>query len=89
MRKGEREKFSQRTKAGFERARASGKVLGRPKLSDGDRDRLRIALDSGDSWHAVSKATKMPYSTVKKAARVLGYEPRRPNAMTKLAAPEG
>ena len=32
----EREKISQRTKAGLERARAKGKLLGRPKFSDGD-----------------------------------------------------
>src|SRR6266853_1161235 len=73
----EREKISQRTKAGLERARAKGKVLGRPKFSDGDRDTLREALNTGDSWHAVSIATKIPYSTVKKHARALGYEPRR------------
>ena len=73
----EREKISQRTKAGLERARANGIVLGRPKFSDGDRQRLRVALDKGGSWHAVSVATKIPYSTVKKHARLLGYEPRR------------
>src|SRR5690349_20908818 len=73
----EREKISQRTKAGLERARAMGKVLGRPKFSDSDREKLRNALDSGESWHAVSKATRFPYSTVKKQARALGYEPRR------------
>jgi DNA invertase Pin-like site-specific DNA recombinase len=54
----EREKISQRTKAGLERARAMGKRFGRPKFSDGDRQRLRAALDTGDSWHAVSRATK-------------------------------
>ena len=73
----EREKISQRTKAGLERARAKGKVLGRPKFSDGDRETLRKALDTGESWHAVSTATKIPYSTVKKHARALGCEPRR------------
>jgi DNA invertase Pin-like site-specific DNA recombinase len=73
----EREKISQRTKAGLERARAKGKVLGRPKFNDGDRAKLRTALDTGDSWHAGSIATKIPYSTVKKHARKLGYEPRR------------
>jgi DNA invertase Pin-like site-specific DNA recombinase len=73
----EREKISQRTKAGLERARAKGKVLGRPKLSDGDRAKLRTALDTGDSWSAVSRRTRIPYSTVKKHARALGYEPRR------------
>ena len=71
----EREKISQRTKVGLERARAKGKILGRPKFSDGDK--LVLALETGDSWHRVSKVTKIPYSTVQKHARALGYEPRR------------
>jgi len=73
----EREKISQRTKAGLERARAMGKHIGRPKFSDGDIERLLSALDTGDSWHAVSRKTRIPYSTVKKHARLLGYEPKR------------
>jgi DNA invertase Pin-like site-specific DNA recombinase len=73
----EREKISQRTKAGLERARAKGKVLGRPKFSDGDRNKLVAALETGDSWRAVSRKTRIPYSTVKKHARALGYEPNR------------
>jgi DNA invertase Pin-like site-specific DNA recombinase len=76
----EREKIGQRTKAGLERARAMGKALGRPKFSDGDRQKLRRALDTGESWHAVSMATKIPYSTVKKYARAMGYAPRRADA---------
>ena len=72
----EREKISQRTKAGLERARAMGKRLGRAKFSDDDRQRLRAALDTGGSWHRVSLATKIPYSTVKKHARLMGYAPR-------------
>src|SRR5271166_3888320 len=82
----EREKISQRTKAGLERARARGRVLGRPKLSDGDRNKLVAALETGDSWHAVSRKTRIPYSTVKKHARALGYHPRRTNAATNTAA---
>jgi hypothetical protein len=54
-----------------------GKVLGRPKFSDGGREKLRAALDGGKSWHAVSIETRIPYSTVTKHARALGYEPRR------------
>jgi DNA invertase Pin-like site-specific DNA recombinase len=73
----EREKISQRTKAGLERARAKGKIPGRPKFSDGRRDKLVLALETGDSWHRVSKVTKIAYSTVKKHAGALGYEPRR------------
>jgi DNA invertase Pin-like site-specific DNA recombinase len=72
----ERKKISQRTKAGLERARAMGRRLGRPSLSDGARGRLIAALDTGASWHAVSVATKIPYSTVKKYARSLGYRSR-------------
>ena len=73
----EREKISQRTKAGLERARAMGKRLGRAKFSDDERQRPRAALDTGRSWHAVSLATKIPYSTVKKHARAMGYAPPR------------
>src|ERR1700738_5360576 len=72
----EREKISQRTKAGLERAGAQGKVLGRPAFSTREREKLRVALDRGNSWHAVSIETGIPYSTVKKHARALGYEPR-------------
>jgi DNA invertase Pin-like site-specific DNA recombinase len=71
----EREKISARTKAGLERARAKGKRLGRPGFSDGDKEKLRKALDTGASWHAVSRKLRMSYSTVKKHARALGYEP--------------
>jgi DNA invertase Pin-like site-specific DNA recombinase len=76
----EREKISQRTKSGLERARARGKLLGRPKFSDGDRDKLTAALETGDSWNVVSRKTRIPYSTVKKHARALGFEPRRAKA---------
>ena len=76
----EREKISQRTKAGLERARAMGKRLGRTPFSDGDRQKLRTALNTGGSWHAVSVMTKIPYSTVKKHAQLMGYVSRRPEA---------
>jgi DNA invertase Pin-like site-specific DNA recombinase len=82
----EREKISQRTKAGLERARARGKVLGRPRFSDGDRSKLVAALQTGDSWHAVSTKTRIPYSTVKKHARKLGYEPKR--VVASIVAPK-
>src|SRR5262249_19844417 len=73
----EREKISERTKPGLERARARGKILGRPRFSDGDRERLRQALDTGESWHTVSKKTRIPYATVKKHARAMGYRSRQ------------
>jgi len=52
-----------------------------PKFSNGDRDRLIAAFKTGDSWHAVSRKTRIPYSTVKKHARALGYEPKRVQAI--------
>src|SRR6201981_569627 len=71
----EREKISQRTKAGLERARAKGKVLGRPNFSDGAREKLPRPLDYGESWHPVGNKTRIPYATVKKHARAMGYRP--------------
>ncbi len=73
----EREKISQRTKAGLERARAMGKQLGRPGLTPATLMALRAALDTGKSWHAASGVTGIPYTTVKKHARALGYQPQR------------
>src|SRR5215472_10195588 len=84
----EREKISQRTKAGLERARANGKRLGRPGFSNGDKEKLRRALDAGDSWHAVSRKLRMPYSTVKKHARALGYTPPRRARTTATQLPQ-
>ena len=73
--KAERRKISERTKAGLQRARANGKRLGRVPFSTRDREELRMALDAGKTWHAASLATGIPYSTVKKHARALGYSP--------------
>jgi len=71
----ERQKISERTKAGLQRARAKGKRLGRTPFSALDREKLRMVLDAGETWHAASRATGIPYSTVKKHARALGYSP--------------
>ena len=84
----EREKISARTKAGLERARANGKRLGRPGFSNGDKEKLRRALDAGDSWHAVSTKLRMPYGTVKKHARALGYEPPQRARTTATQLPQ-
>jgi DNA invertase Pin-like site-specific DNA recombinase len=73
--KAERQKISERTKAGLQRAKANGKRLGRTPFSALDRDKLRMALDAGETWHNASRTTGIPYSTVKKHARALGYRP--------------
>ena len=71
----ERQKISERTKAGLERAKARGKRLGRAPFSSANRTKLRMALDAGMSWHAASAETDVAYSTVRKHARLMGYEP--------------
>lgn len=80
----EREKISQRTKAVLERARANSKRIGRPAFSATDRERLGIALETGKPWHAVSQETGIPYTTVKKHARLMGYQPNRHTASARL-----
>jgi DNA invertase Pin-like site-specific DNA recombinase len=72
----ERQKISERTKAGLERARAKGKRLGRVPFGAVNREKLRKTLDAGMSWHATSVATHLPYSTVRKHAKLMGYKPR-------------
>jgi hypothetical protein len=57
-----------------------GTLLGRPKFSDGDRQKLHTALDTSENWHAASMATKIPSGTVKKHAACDGWwatPPRR------------
>jgi DNA invertase Pin-like site-specific DNA recombinase len=71
----ERQKISERTKAGLERARAKGKRLGRAPFSRTQREKLQAALDTGKNWHQASLSTGIPYATVKKHARALGYDP--------------
>jgi hypothetical protein len=34
-----------------------------------------MALDAGMTWHAASVAAKIPYSTARKHARLMGYDP--------------
>jgi DNA invertase Pin-like site-specific DNA recombinase len=72
----ERQEISDRAKAGLERARAKGMRLGRAPFSSANREKLIMALDAGMSWHAASKTTRIPYTTVRKHARLLGYSPR-------------
>ena len=66
----ERQKISDRTKAGLDRARARGKRLGRAPLSAARREELRMVLDGGASWHAVCVQLGIPYGTTKKYARL-------------------
>jgi DNA invertase Pin-like site-specific DNA recombinase len=71
----EEKKVSRRIKAGMRRAHAKGKRFGRPSFSVEQRKKLQTALNTGANWLKVGRRTGIPYSTVKKYARQMGYEP--------------
>ena len=58
-------KISERTKAGLEKAKRSGKRLGRPPRSEKDKKRIITTWSKLGSIRATSKQLKLPYSTVK------------------------
>lgn len=63
--KQERARIVERTKAGLERARKAGKVLGRPKVVL-DRVRLAELRDSGTSWRDIAKTLGISTGTARK-----------------------
>ncbi|MGD1082497.1 MAG: recombinase family protein [Candidatus Sulfotelmatobacter sp.] len=67
--KQERIRLSERTKAGLERARKQGKVLGRPKANV-DASEIRALRASGLSWGAIGRQTGLARATCQKACAV-------------------
>ena len=68
--KQEKVRISERTKAGLERARREGKVLGRPKV-EVDAIEIRSLRGRGLSWGAVSRQTGVARSTCQRAVESL------------------
>ncbi len=71
-------RISERTKAGLERARKNGKVLGRP---DGFEDWASVLAKMKEKEYLqgrMSRETGLSYNTVKKYLRRLGVEGARP-----------
>jgi DNA invertase Pin-like site-specific DNA recombinase len=64
--KQERLRISERTKAGLQRARRAGKVLGRPRV-EVDVKRLRSLQEQGLSLRQIAAKTKLSLSTVVRA----------------------
>jgi DNA invertase Pin-like site-specific DNA recombinase len=64
--KQERVRLSERTRAGLERARREGKVLGRPRV-DVDVPSIRMLRNKGLSWAAISHATGIARATCQRA----------------------
>ncbi len=67
----ERENLIERTKAGLDRVRAEGKILGRPKAQL-DFDRIHQMRCEGKSWGDVSKEVGYPAMTIYRARKRRG-----------------
>lgn len=67
----ERENLVERTKAGLDRARAEGHLLGRPR-ADIDFDKLRVMRAEGKSWEYISKELGYPVMTIFRARKRRG-----------------
>jgi len=73
----EREMIRDRTVSGVRAAKSRGKTLGRPRRVF-RRDEVAAMRAAGSSWSAISKALRIPASTVRDAARVAEIVSRRP-----------
>lgn len=64
--KQERQRISDRTKAGLARARAAGRIGGRPARIF-DRERVRKMRLAGRSWRSIEREVGVAQSTIRKA----------------------
>ena len=67
----ERDNLVARTKAGLDRARSEGHLLGRPR-ADIDFDKVRIMRAEGKSWEDISKEVGYPVMTIFRARKRRG-----------------
>lgn len=67
----ERENVVERTKAGLDRARAEGHILGRPRANI-DFDKLRLMRAEGKSWNKISEEIGYPVMTIFRARKRRG-----------------
>lgn len=67
----ERENLIERTKAGVDRARAEGKLLGRPR-ADLDFEVINRYRVEGKSWEEISEIVKYPVMTIYRARKRRG-----------------
>jgi DNA invertase Pin-like site-specific DNA recombinase len=65
----ERQKISERTRAGMERAADQGKALGRPRISPAKRAQIVEMLTKGDGIRATARAVRTGNETVHRIAR--------------------
>jgi DNA invertase Pin-like site-specific DNA recombinase len=61
----ERAMISERVKAGLARAKAQGKRLGRPPLTNRQRESVLLAKRNGMSIRAIARQTKVSFGSVR------------------------
>lgn len=67
----ERDNLVARTKAGIDRARAEGKLLGRPR-ADINFEKLRMMRSDGKTWDEISEEVGYPVMTIYRARKRRG-----------------
>jgi len=73
----ERAMIQDRVKAGLARAKANGKVLGRPRVSVQTENRIRYARGKGKSIHAIARDIKVGVGTVQRVLAEGASDPAR------------
>ncbi|MBI3659339.1 recombinase family protein [Candidatus Acetothermia bacterium] len=87
--KAEREKISERTKAGLERLKHEGKKLGRPPVAEKIRARIAQLLAAGKGVRETARLAKVSHAYVVKVRKMSGYKtgvknkPRKPASVRK------
>lgn len=64
----EREMIQERVKAGLEVARAAGKHLGRPQLTEQRQAEIRGRLAAGEPWRSIARSMAVSQSTIARYA---------------------
>ncbi|MEE4379461.1 MAG: recombinase family protein [Candidatus Competibacteraceae bacterium] len=72
----ERARISERTKAGLARARAQGKVIGRPALSTATKEKIRALRYQGLSIRQVATKAGVSIGAVNKVLSANSHEPK-------------
>ncbi|MBI1744087.1 recombinase family protein [Candidatus Acetothermia bacterium] len=72
--KAEREKISERTKAGLERIKRQGKKLGRPPVSDKTKAKILDLLATGKGVREAARFVKVSHAYVVKVRKMTGYK---------------
>jgi putative DNA-invertase from lambdoid prophage Rac len=69
----ERDNLVERTKAGLDRARASGKRLGRPRI-DIDADQVMQMREAGEQWKDIADKMGVPVMTLYRYRKRKGFD---------------